>query len=369
MMKYLKILSIFIVLLTPPIMTAHEITADTLATANLTKTIISLTNERDTIVSVNDTVYLDKCAIKILTKHVTQKIFDTVFVDDAGLSPEDDSADQIADDDDNIDEEFEEEDIGGGDDAETYSEEKLLKLTDSIINYNIPASDIYPFWTNSKVNPYNIDVTKLDDTVELELCDFVYPLSKPMHVTSTFGYRRGRNHNGIDLKLLTGDTVVAPMRGMIRVIGNNGRRKGYGKFIIIRHYNGLETVYGHLSKVLVENNQIVEPGDAIALGGNTGRSTGSHLHWEIRYLGHPMNPQDLIDFENHKPKMEFYCMSIKKTFEYIIEQAKARFWTIKKGDTLSKISLRTGVSIKRICALNKITTKTILRIGRKLRYN
>jgi murein DD-endopeptidase MepM/ murein hydrolase activator NlpD len=244
-----------------------------------------------------------------------------------------------------------------------------LKFENTEISYEIPAADIYPVWINSTVNPYKIDVSKIQDTITFELCDFVYPLPKPMHITSKFGFRRGRSHNGIDMKLTTGDTVVAPIRGMVRITGNNGRRKGYGNFIVIRHYNGLETVYGHLSKILVKENQVVEAGELIALGGNTGRSTGSHLHWEIRYLGNPINPEDVIDFENRRPIMDVYYMHKQKTFEHVIEQAKARYWTIKKGDSLSKISKRTGVSIKRLCALNKITTKTILRIGRTIRYN
>lgn len=346
----------------PLIITAYQFKTDTVETESM-KIIKSLVNERDTIINIDDTVFFDGYAIKIVKKQIVQKIFDSVHTNETDLFAEDTVNDQIDY------EDFDEVDIGGGEDVEIYSDEKLLKLSDSIVNYNIPASNIYPFWSNSKVNPYKTDVTKLEDTVRFNLQDFVYPLTKPMHITSKFGYRRGRSHNGIDLKLLTGDSVVAPMRGMVRITGNNGKRKGYGNFIVIRHYNGLETVYGHLSKILVEKNQIVDTGDLIALGGNTGRSTGSHLHWEIRYLGHPMNPEDIIDFENYKPKMEIYCMSSKKTFEHVIEQAKARFWTVKKGDTISKISLRTGVSVKRICTLNKITTKTILSVGRKLRYN
>ncbi|MDR2651532.1 MAG: peptidoglycan DD-metalloendopeptidase family protein [Prevotellaceae bacterium] len=361
MTNYKKILLIFIVMLLPLAMTA-QVETD----AIITKSIKSLINERDTVITEYDTIFMDGYAIKITQKQITQKIFDTIYDNNVNLLAEDAENYQI---DEENEEDFDEIDSGGGDDTEVYSDEKILKLSDSTANYNIPAHDIYPFWSNTKVNPYNVDVNKLGDTVRFELSDFVYPLTKPMHITSKFGYRRGRSHNGIDLKLLTGDTVVAPMRGMVRVTGNNGRRKGYGNFIVIRHYNGLETVYGHLSKVLVEKNQIVEPGDIIALGGNTGRSTGSHLHWEIRYLGNPINPEDVIDFENYKPKTEIYCMSSKKAFEHVIEQAKARFWTVKKGDTLSKIALRTGVSVKRICALNKITTKTILRVGRKLRYN
>ncbi|MDR0421197.1 MAG: peptidoglycan DD-metalloendopeptidase family protein [Prevotellaceae bacterium] len=349
-MNYKIILLIFI-LFQPVIITAET---DTTATKPI-PTVQLMSNECDTVNNINNADFMDG-----YVNHLTQKTSDTACIHEINISTE------------NIDNEYsdlDEIDIGGGEDAEMYSDEQLSKLPDSCIQYNIPAADIYPFWSNSKVNPYNIDIKKLQDTIEFHINDFVYPLKKPMHVTSKFGYRRGRSHNGIDLKLLTGDTVVAPMKGMVRVTGNNGRRRGYGNFIVIRHYNGLETVYGHLSKILVENDQIVEPGDLIALGGNTGRSTGSHLHWEIRYLGNPVNPEDIIDFENHKPNTEIYSMSKEKTFAHVIEQAKARFWTIKKGDTLSKISLRTGVPIKRLCALNKITTTTILRIGRKLRYN
>jgi murein DD-endopeptidase MepM/ murein hydrolase activator NlpD len=365
MINYKKTLLSFIVLFLPLIISADEIKTDTITTKSA-RTVHSLINERDTVINVNDTIFLDGYAIKIFKNQISQKIFDTIYTDEVHLLATNTINNEIDSDEDVEDDEI---DIGGYEDAEIYSEEKLLKLTDSIINYNIPASDIYPLWSNSTVNPYKIDVTKMQDTIRFEMYDFVYPLLKPMHITSKFGYRRGRSHNGIDLKLLTGDTVVAPMRGMVRVVGNNGKRKGYGNFIVIRHYNGLETVYGHLSKILVEINQIVESGDVIALGGNTGRSTGSHLHWEMRYLGNPINPEDIIDFENRKPKSEVYCMSSQKTFEYVIEQAKARYWKIKKGDTLGKISQRTGVSIKRICALNKITPKTILRIGRNLRYN
>ncbi|MDR3227596.1 MAG: peptidoglycan DD-metalloendopeptidase family protein [Prevotellaceae bacterium] len=371
MRNYKKTALIFIVLFLPFLTLANGIKADTIAKKSAQ--IKTLIIERDTIVkTVDDTTFLGNYAIKITKKHITQKIFDTVYyIDATPLSIESpliaETGNEYKDDDENDD--YDENDIGGDEYSETDSEEELSKFANAEISYKIPASDIYPTWTNATVNPYKIDVAKISDTIKFEMYDFVYPLLKPMHITSKFGYRRGRSHNGIDLKLYTGDTVVAPMRGMVRVVGSNGRRRGYGNFVVIRHYNGLETVYGHLSKALVEINQIVEAGDVIALGGNTGRSSGSHLHWELRYLGNPINPEDVIDFETNKPKSEVYCMNKQKTFEHVIEQAKARFWTIKKGDTLGRISQRTGVPIKRICALNNITTKTILRIGRNLRYN
>jgi len=368
MRNYRKTALIFIVLFLPLLTLANGIKTDTIA--QKPAQIKTLINERDTVISVDDTTFLGSYALKITKKHITQKIFDTVYLDATSPSTKNTLTAETGNEyNDDEDADYDEDDIGGDEYSETDSEEELSKFANAEISYKIPASDIYPMWTNSTVNPYKIDVAKISDTVKFEMYDFVYPILKPMHITSKFGYRRGRSHNGIDLKLYTGDTVVAPMRGMVRVVGNNGKRKGYGNFVVIRHYNGLETVYGHLSKALVEENQIVEAGDVIALGGNTGRSSGSHLHWELRYLGNPINPEDIIDFENNKPKSEVYNMDKQKTFEHVIEQAKARFWTIKKGDTLGRISQRTGVPIKRICALNKITTKTILRIGRQLRYN
>lgn len=89
-------------------------------------------------------------------------------------------------------------------------------------------------------------------------------------------------HNGLDIKVYIGDTIRAAFSGKVRMV--KYERRGYGKYVVIRHENGLETVYGHLSKQIVDENQYVEAGEPIGLGGNTGRSTGSHLHFE-RVLG------------------------------------------------------------------------------------
>ena len=264
---------------------------------------------------------------------------------------------------------IDDEDVGGEEDDDFFDENLSSNLSDENINYEVPAADIYSVWSNSSVNPYNVNIATIKDTIKFDMSEFVYPLVKPLHVTSRFGFRRGRHHNGIDLKLYVGDTLVAPMRGMVRITGDTGKRRGYGKYIVIRHYNGLETVYGHLSAINVEKNQIVEAGDLIGLGGNTGRSFGSHLHWEFRYLGNPINPEEIIDFETNKPKSEVYCLVNKTTFNHIIEQGQAKYWTVKKGDTLSRIASRTGVSVKRLCSINKITEKSILRIGQRIRYN
>jgi murein DD-endopeptidase MepM/ murein hydrolase activator NlpD len=137
--------------------------------------------------------------------------------------------------------------------------------------------------------------------------------------------------------------------------------------VVIRHFNGLETVYGHLSKTLVKVNQIVRAGEVIALGGNTGRSTGPHLHYEVRYLGQPIPPGELIDFEKYTGKYRIFELNAQH-FAYAKELEKVRYYTVRKGDTLYAISRKVGVSMDKICQLNSIKKTSVLRIGQKLRY-
>ena len=364
-------------------------TTDTVAVKKQMKII-----ERDTVLRVQDTVFVGNNAVQITIKHVATKIVDTIYTNELLANAEktndvaylqintDSASDETSYSDEDIDEEDDEIDFGGDED---FPDENISKFLNENIDYEVPASNIYNIWVNANVNPYKVNTTSIKDTIRFDMSEFIYPLVKPLHVTSRFGLRRRRLHTGIDLKLYVGDTVVAPMRGMVRITGDAGKRKGYGKYVVIRHYNGLETVYGHLNEINVENNQIVEAGDLIGLGGNTGRSSGSHLHWEFRYLGNPINPEEIIDFDIRKPKSEIYQLVNKTTFnhiteqskyvteqgksKYIIELGKVKYWIVVKGDTLSRISSRTGVSIKQLCALNKITTTSILQIGQKIRYN
>ena len=158
-----------------------------------------------------------------------------------------------------------------------------------------PGLDIYPNWTNEQVSAYKDAI--VPESFTFDLTGFTMPTTNTK-ITDIFGYRprRRRMHYGLDIKVYVGDTIRAAFDGKIRIVKNQGRR-GYGKYIVIRHDNGLETVYGHLSKQLVEENQLVKSGEVIGLGGNTGRSTGSHLHFETRFLGIPMNPAFMFDFE------------------------------------------------------------------------
>ena len=157
------------------------------------------------------------------------------------------------------------------------------------------------------------------------------------------------------------------------MVKNQGRRVGYGQYIIIRHHNGLETVYAHLSKQLVSEDQYVEAGEVIGLGGNTGRSTGSHLHFETRFLGQPINPGLLFDFEKQDVVADSYLFmkgknrNRKVNTNVMIADGDTQYYKVRKGDSLSTISRKTGVSIDRLCKLNGITRNTTLRPNQVLK--
>ena len=155
-----------------------------------------------------------------------------------------------------------------------------------------PAYSLYPEWSNARVHAYGNNVT-VPDTFRIELTGFCMP-TPHTKITSKCGPRWRRMHNGLDIKVYIGDTIRAAFSGRVRIV--RYERSGYGEYVVIRHDNGLETIYGHLSKQLVKEDQFVKAGEVIGLGGNTGRSTGSHLHFETRLLGQVINPEFLFDF-------------------------------------------------------------------------
>ena len=166
------------------------------------------------------------------------------------------------------------------------------------------------YWNSDRVNPYGNAVT-IPEHHNIDVSEFHSPC--PGQITSKLRFRSrfGRMHYGTDLKLQVGDTVRAAFSGKVRLTKYEGR--GYGYYVVVRHDNGLETVYGHLSRFLVKPNQYVKAGEPIALGGNTGRSTGAHLHFETRYLGIPINPAAIIDFENQVPHKDVFAFD-KRTY-------------------------------------------------------
>lgn len=232
-----------------------------------------------------------------------------------------------------------------------------------------PGLDLYPNWDNERMHSY--DNAVVPETYDIDLTSFCMPTTHTK-ITDVFGYRprRRRVHNGLDIKVYVGDTIRSAFDGKVRVVKNQGRR-GYGKYIVIRHDNGLETVYGHLSKQIVENNQLVKAGEPIGLGGNTGRSTGSHLHFETRFLGIPVDPALVFDFEKQDIVADNYIFNKAKPSKgknsRNMASGEGMFYKVKKGDTLSRIASRQGVSINKLCQLNRITRKTILRPGQVLR--
>jgi murein DD-endopeptidase MepM/ murein hydrolase activator NlpD len=238
--------------------------------------------------------------------------------------------------------------------------------SDDLMEYH-PADDIYNnIWTSTKLNPYKICIDSLPDSVRIDLSSYCVPV--PGAITSDFGPRRYRYHYGTDLRLNVGDSVVASFAGKVRIIDYDHR--GYGHYVVIRHDNGLETVYAHLSVALVCLDQRVEAGELIALGGNTGRSTGPHLHYEIRFLGNAMNPARLIDFTQGHPFENEYLITRKNSFYYQkeIKAMKAiKYYRVRKGDNLGRIASRNGTSIKALCRMNRISPKKILKVGQSIR--
>ena len=227
-----------------------------------------------------------------------------------------------------------------------------------------PAYGLYPEWSNAYAHTYkNVN---LPDSFRIDLSNFCMPTTHT-RITSKFGPRRRRMHNGIDVKVYVGDTIRSAFAGKVRIVKDQGRRKGYGKYVIIRHENGLETVYGHLSKQLVHEDKYVEAGEVIGLGGNTGRSSGSHLHFETRLLGQAINPAFMFDFEKQDIVADSYLYvkrGVRKNGKVV---AGVDYYKVRKGDSLSRIATKTGVSVRQLCKLNGITTKTTLRIGQVLR--
>ena len=234
-----------------------------------------------------------------------------------------------------------------------------------------PADELYGSWDTLWVNPFRTKGKEIEfpDSFHIDFRAFTLPIDNVVKITSHFGPRRRRMHKGIDLKVYTGDTIRAAFDGKVRVKGFE--RRGYGYYLVLRHPNGLETVYGHLSKFLVAENDIIKSGTPIGLGGNTGRSTGSHLHFETRFLGQALNPSDIIDFDKGAPHDDHYLV-YKNTFDkgnnvYTSTSERIVYHRVKKGETLGHIATKYHTSIAELCRLNGLKRTSTLRIGQTLR--
>ena len=280
--------------------------------------------------------------------------------------------------------------------------DRKMAAVDTIMLRNItmreelesPSADLYANWDNK----YAHRATELPETYKIDLRHFTMPTTSRV-ITSNFGSRWGRQHKGLDIKVYIGDTIRAAFSGKVRIVRYEAG--GYGKYIVIRHNNGLETIYGHLSKQLVEENQEVRSGEVIGLGGNTGRSTGSHLHFETRLCGVALNPALMFDFRAQDVTGDYYAFN-KETYDnestnatrlrgkqdsstYASSDSSDDYATnkrttsgltdqisyhkVKKGETLDRIAKKRGVTVEKICKLNHITKTMRLRPGQILRYS
>ena len=279
--------------------------------------------------------------------------------------------------------------------------DRKMKSVDSMLLQRIieqeerlnPSADLYQEWNNV----YAHQETALPDSFRIDLRGFCMPTPSRV-VTSNFGARWGRQHKGLDIKVYVGDTIRAAFSGKIRIV--KYEPKGYGKYVVIRHHNGLETIYGHMSKHLVVENQEVKAGDPIGLGGNTGRSTGSHLHFETRLCGVALNPALMFDFHNQDVTGDFYNFRRNR---YAAESAQAtrlrgvngssakagddddsdmavssartsytptaRFHKVKKGETLQSIARKCHTTVAALCKINRIGKTKRLMPGQILKYN
>ena len=256
-----------------------------------------------------------------------------------------------------------------------------------------PSAQLYDDWNNV----YAHRATELPDSFRFNLRNFCMPTTNRV-ITSKMGPRWGRMHKGLDIKVYIGDTIRAAFSGKVRI--KKYERAGYGKYLVIRHNNGLETIYGHMSDWLVEENQVVKAGQPIGLGGNTGRSTGSHLHFETRLCGVALNPALLFDFVNQDVTADYY-MFRKETFEHesvainknlvleggrsnelaqetankngrnrnVREFSETKYHKVSVGETLTSIAKRRGTTVAQLCKLNHLTRDVKVRPGQILRYS
>ncbi len=245
-----------------------------------------------------------------------------------------------------------------------------VPLRNTLLNeaYIFPSDEMYPTWENSGVH-YS---ASLPDSFRIDLSGFVMPTASTK-ITDIYGYRprRRRVHYGIDVKVQKGDTIYAAFDGKVRITAF--QRRGYGHYVVIRHNNGIETLYAHLSKKLVSENQNVKAGDPIGLGGNSGRSTGSHLHFETILMGKAIDPALMFDFKNQNVTGDFFVY--RKPGTRYVENGKVKvagpepkYHKVKKGDTIEKIARKHGVPQKRIFELNGLNSRSVIRPGQNLRY-
>ncbi|WP_345072699.1 peptidoglycan DD-metalloendopeptidase family protein [Hymenobacter fastidiosus] len=264
-------------------------------------------------------------------------------------------------------------------------EQQIVEVSEQVLIDSswVKVAGYYSIWDTHNINPYRVDGRRIRDTLMLHLTEpekqrFGKMPLRTTPLTSDFGFRGYRWHYGVDLDLETGDSVRAAFDGVMRISKWDGG--GYGNYLLVRHYNGIETLYGHLSRALVKPGTFVKAGQVIGLGGSTGRSSGSHLHFEVRYEGNPIDPERMYDFPDYKLKQDNFQIT-SSLFDYYSRALRAKAahrsssrpssarrvvtHRIRSGDTLSEVAQKYGVSQAQLRRLNG-NVRT-LQVGKTLR--
>ena len=266
----------------------------------------------------------------------------------------------------------------------------------------IPASELYDHTWGSANTRLRTGLLNSQTNYCLPLqvegeSEFVFPCINMTYVCSPYGMRSGRMHTGMDIKQKLGDSIVAAWDGVVRKANKN--YYAYGGTVVIRHANGLETLYSHLSAIDVEENQTVKAGDLIGKAGRTGRATTEHLHFETRFLYEYFDPRTIIDFNTFSlsadtlyvqkgkfkgkntiltedvPSIDSNSIVSDSASNTTSEQkqtatsttTKPHIYIVKKGDTLYAIAKKHNMSVQTLSKLNNLTDTGILSIGQKLK--
>lgn len=256
---------------------------------------------------------------------------------------------------------------GGGGSGSKADSAKVVTAAEApaegvvIKRLNISPADINPNygkvirWDTNAIDMYHVDMSVFSDTLIYNLKsptgEWEYAIPKEGRVTSGFGRRSlfGRKfHKGLDIDLETGDAVHAALGGKIRIAHYN---RGYGNFVVISHQGGLETLYGHLSELSVKEGDVIEAGTQIGLGGSTGQSTGSHLHFEIRIFGEQVDPAWIIDTNTLMPLTETVKID-RSWFNHLLDMSDAPLHVVIDGETIDTI-----------CDMYEMDPETLLEIN------
>ncbi|MFI3248409.1 MAG: M23 family metallopeptidase [Rikenellaceae bacterium] len=278
--------------------------------------------------------------------------------------------------------------------TDVYTEPSVEDLAERNISTpeqtNIDAQEVEIAIQRAKIGPFTAEQSAsvvipefknslLFKDIELSYDDMLNEFHYPVvgEISSPFGWRRGRMHSGVDLRAPKGSDIYAAFDGVVRFAKYNG---AYGNCIVIRHYNGLETMYAHATKLLVKVNDEVSAGDVIATVGRTGRATGDHLHFEVRAAGQCFDPKLILNMEDRSlvEKNLYVTMRSGRVFASNSDQSSTRedeikaitsvkYHIVKSGDTLSRIAANNRTTVTNLCKMNNISSTSILSIGQRVR--